>query len=36
LRDNEILKILSNVKGRRPAVYAFWKLVNIAEGKEVF
>ncbi len=36
LRDNEILRTLSNAKGRRPAVYAFWKLVNIAEGKKVF
>ena len=31
-----LLKTLQKSSGRRPAVYAFKELLNIAEGREVF
>jgi hypothetical protein len=31
-----LLKTLRESSGRRPAVYAFRELLNIAEGREVF
>jgi Fic family protein len=34
--DDGILKTLRHSSGRRPAVYAFIQLLNIAEGKDVF
>lgn len=36
LRENEILKTLRKARGRRPAVYAFSELLNVAEGRSVF
>ncbi len=36
LRDAKILSILVPASGRRPAVYAFTELLNIAEGHDVF
>ncbi|SPF34106.1 Fic: filamentation induced by cAMP protein [Syntrophobacter sp. SbD1] len=36
LRDNGMLRILKDSSGRRPAVYSFPALLNIAEGKNVF
>ena len=36
LRDNEMLITLKESSGRRPAVYAFSKLLNVAEGRSVF
>ena len=36
LRKNELLRTLQKGKGRRPGIYAFKELLNIAEGKEVF
>lgn len=36
LRDNSILKVMREASGRRPAIYALWELLNIAEGKTVF
>ena len=36
LRENEILKTLREASGRRPAVYAFSELLNVAEGRSVF
>jgi Fic family protein len=35
LKNNDILYTLKESSGRRPAVYAFYKLINIAEGKAV-
>jgi Fic family protein len=35
LRDNNILTTISEAKGRRSAVFAFRKLINIAEGRDV-
>ena len=35
-KDGEILKILIEASGRRPAVYIFSKLLNIAEGYDAF
>lgn len=36
LRKNKLLGTLQEGKGRRPGIYAFRDLLNIAEGKEVF
>ena len=36
LRESELLKILREASGRRPAFYFFPELLNIAEGKNVF
>ncbi len=36
LRDEEILSTIQSGKGRRPGIYAFRDLLNIAEGGEVF
>ncbi len=36
LRDKGILLTLQEGKGRRPGIYAFGELLNIAEGDEVF
>lgn len=35
LRDNEFFQVLEEGSGRRPAMMAFRKLINIAEGAEV-
>ncbi len=36
LREETIIKPLIEARGRRSAVFAFKKLLNLAEGKEVF
>ncbi len=36
LRDNDQIITLREASGRRPAVYAFAELINIAEGGRVF
>lgn len=36
LRDNGLLKMIRAGRGRRPGIYVFAELVNIAEGKPVF
>ncbi len=36
LTENEVLKIVRESSGRKPAIYAFPELINTAEGKEVF
>ena len=36
LRDNGLLKMIRAGKGRRPGIYVFPELVNIAEGTPVF
>lgn len=36
LRDAGVLKPITDGKGRRPAVWAFPALLNLAEGREVF
>lgn len=36
VKESGLLKELSPAKGRKPAIYAFWELLNIAEGKDVF
>ncbi len=36
LRDNEIIRILREARGRRSAFYVFPELLNIAEGRQVF
>ncbi len=35
LRENDFFQVLREASGRRPALLAFQKLLNIAEGKEV-
>lgn len=35
LREKEILRTLREASGRRPAVYAFSELLNVAEGRNV-
>ena len=35
-RDNKILITLKEASGSRPAVYAFSKLLNVAEVRSVF
>jgi len=35
-RDSGVIKVLRESRGRRPAVYIFSELLNIAEGKTVF
>jgi Fic family protein len=35
LKNNDILYTLKESSGSRPAVYAFYKLINIAEGKTI-
>ena len=35
LRESGLLVTLQEAKGRRPGIYAFRELVNVAEGKEV-
>jgi Fic family protein len=35
LRDAEILRVLRQGSGRKPAVFAFSKLINCAEGRDV-
>jgi len=36
LKDAEILRSIQHGKGRRPGIYAFRELLNIAEGNDVF
>jgi Fic family protein len=36
LTDNKIIEVLRSGKGRRPGIFAFGELINIAEGKAVF
>lgn len=36
LHDNGIIEPLRNGKGRRPGIFAFGELINIAEGKAIF
>ena len=36
LRENNILRTIREGRGRRPGIYAFGDLLNIAEGKDVF
>jgi Fic family protein len=36
LRDNGLFRVLREPKGRRPAVFAFRELLNVAEGTDVF
>jgi ribosomal protein S25 len=36
LRERGILKTLRKARGRRPAIYAFWELVNTTEGERIF
>lgn len=36
LRDSGILKVYREAAGRKPAVYVFPEVLNIAEGREVF
>ncbi|GBC64140.1 Fic family protein [Desulfonema ishimotonii] len=36
LRNNGVLEMIRESRGRRPAVYVFTELLNIAEGKAVF
>jgi len=36
LKNNNIIEPLRPGRGRRPGIYAFGKLINIAEGKTVF
>lgn len=36
LRDNGILLLLEEGRGRRAGIYAFRELLNVAEGREVF
>jgi len=36
LRDEGLLHTMQEGRGRRPGLYAFWELLNIAEGTEVF
>ncbi|MBN1842164.1 MAG: Fic family protein [Deltaproteobacteria bacterium] len=36
LRDNGFFRVLREPKGRRPAVFAFRELLNLAEGTDVF
>jgi len=36
LLENELIAILRTGSGRRPAIYAFPSLLNIAEGRDVF
>ena len=36
LRESNILKVLEQGSGRRPAIFVFPDLPNAAEGKEVF
>jgi Fic family protein len=36
LRDNGFLRVLREPRGRRPAVFAFRELLNVAEGSDVF
>ena len=35
-REAGLLRVLRERAGRRPAFYVFSRLLNIAEGKEVF
>ena len=36
VKEAGLLKELQVARGRKPAVYAFWELLNIAEGKDAF
>lgn len=36
LRDDQILRAVQEGRGRRPGIFVFSELLNIAEGKEVF
>lgn len=36
LRENDLLKVVRDSSGRRPAFLAFSRLMNLAEGREVF
>lgn len=36
LREEDILKTIREPSGRRPAMYAFRELLNVAEGEDVF
>lgn len=36
LKKNNILRVLRNARGRRPAIYMFPELINASEGKELF
>ncbi len=36
LQDNGLVKVLREGIGRRPGIFAFWKLMNIAEGRDIF
>lgn len=36
LREHELLKVLRESSGRRPAMLAFRELINLAEGQQVF
>lgn len=36
LHDNKIIRPLKKGKGRRPGIFAFAELINIAEGKKIF
>ncbi len=36
LRDENLLYTIQEGKGRRPGIFAFLELLNIAEGKEIF
>ena len=34
LRDSDLLSVLSEARGRRPALMAFSRLLRVAEGNE--
>lgn len=36
LRDKDFFRVLQESSGRRPAIFAFKKLLNVAEGREAF